>query len=85
MCSMNIATFRKYFIRHTGFLPLEYLNSYRLKVAPAWLKNSQEQIVQIALESGFPALSHFNRVFKAEFGAAPGEYRQDIRKVDKCS
>ena len=85
MCNMSIATFRKYFIRHTGLLPLEYINSYRLKVALAWLKNSQEQIVQIALKSGFPTLSHFNRVFKTEFGSTPSEYRQNIRKVDKCS
>ena len=82
---MSIATFRKYFILHTGMLPLEYINSYRLKVALAWLKNSQEQIVQIALKSGFPTLSHFNRVFKNEFGSPPSEYRQNIRKVDKCS
>ena len=83
MCNMSIVTFRKYFVQHTGLLPLEYINSYRLKVALGWLKNSQEQIVQIALKSGFPTLSHFNRVFKKELGSTPREYRQNIRKSDK--
>ena len=76
MCSMSVATFRKHFLRHTGLLPLQYINSYRLKVALSLLKNSREQIVKIALKSGFPTLSHFNRIFKKEFGSTPAEYRK---------
>jgi AraC-like DNA-binding protein len=76
MCSMSVATFRKNFIRHTGLLPVQYINSYRLKVALSLLKNSSEQIVSIAMKSGFPTLSHFNRVFKKEFGCSPAEYRK---------
>ncbi|MBO5765112.1 MAG: helix-turn-helix transcriptional regulator [Lentisphaeria bacterium] len=76
MCSMSVATFRKNFIRHTGMLPVQYINAYRLKVALSLLKNSSEQIVTIAMKSGFPTLSHFNRVFKKEFGSTPAEYRK---------
>lgn len=79
MCSMSVATFRKHFIRHTGLLPLQYINSYRLQTALALLKNSNEQIVKIAIKSGFPTLSHFNRVFRKEFGSTPAEYRKSSR------
>lgn len=76
MCNMSVATFRKHFIFHTGLLPLQYINSYRLKIAMALLRNSSEQVVNIAYKSGFPTLSHFNRVFKKELGCSPVEYRK---------
>ena len=77
MCNMSVTTFRKCFVRHTGLLPVQYINNYRLKVALSLLKNSREQIVRIALKSGFSTLSHFNRVFKKEFGISPAEYRKN--------
>lgn len=79
MCNMSVTTFRKRFFHHTGLLPVQYISNYRLKVAIALLQNSREQIVRIAIKSGFPTLSHFNRVFKKEFGISPAEYRKNFQ------
>ena len=75
MCSMGVTAFRKHFHRHTGLLPLQYINSYRLKIAASMLKNSNIQIMDIALATGFPTLSHFNRTFKKEYSCSPREFR----------
>ena len=79
MCNMSVTTFRKRFFHHTGLLPVQYISNYRLKVAIALLQNSREQIVRIAIKSGFSTLSHFNRVFKKEFGISPAEYRKNFQ------
>ncbi|MBR7120526.1 MAG: helix-turn-helix transcriptional regulator [Lentisphaeria bacterium] len=81
MCNMSVATFRKHFQLHTGMLPLQYINAYRMKVAMSLLKNSNLQVVNIAYQSGFPTLSHFNRVFKKEMGCTPVEYRKTHSKL----
>ena len=79
MCNMSVTTFRKRFFHHTGLLPVQYISNYRLKVAIALLQNSREQIVRIAIKSGFTTLSHFNRVFKKEIGISPAEYRKNFQ------
>lgn len=56
----------------------EFLNSYRLKEAQAALSNPAldcASITTIAFDSGFNSIPSFNRVFKAEFGIAPSQYR----------
>ena len=77
MCNLGVTAFRKHFFRHTGMLPLQYINAYRLKIAVSLLKNSREQIMDIALETGFPTLSHFNRVFKKEYNCSPRDFRKN--------
>jgi transcriptional regulator GlxA family with amidase domain len=61
-------------------MPLEYINEFRLKVATAILASTSRSILEIALSSGFPTLSNFNRLFKAKFNKSPRNYRQDVAK-----
>jgi AraC-like DNA-binding protein len=37
------------------------------------------QVVDIALDSGFGDVSNFNRMFRAEFGVSPREFRAGRR------
>ncbi|MEO9783550.1 MAG: AraC family transcriptional regulator [Parasphingorhabdus sp.] len=56
----------------------EFLNSYRLKEVQSALSDPMfdaAPITTIAFDSGFNSIPSFNRVFKAEFGVAPTEYR----------
>lgn len=79
-CRMGVTSFRRKFKQHTGQLPLEYLNNHRLKAAMSLLKNTSIQVNDISLRTGFPTLSHFNRVFRARNGCTPGEFRKNSRQ-----
>jgi len=71
-------------IRHHFAAPNfnHFINSLRLEHAKNLLEQCESQhcsILMIALESGFSSLATFNRVFKAQLGYAPNEYRNSTR------
>ena len=80
-CGLGVTAFRRKFKQHTGLLPLEYLNNYRLKAAMSLLKNTSMQVNEISLKTGFPTLSHFNRIFREKNGCSPREYRNATRQT----
>ena len=84
-CNMGVTSFRKHFKTCIGMLPLEYINSYRLKAAATLLQNTSRQILDIAVQTGFPTLSHFNRSFKKQYSCSPWNYRAGRRRGKKES
>ena len=80
LCGMGITAFRRNFRESIGMLPLEYINTYRLKAAATLLKNTSNQVIEIAGQTGFPTLSHFNRLFKSYYACSPLAYRKRGRK-----
>lgn len=76
-CHCSLSTFRRIFKDNLGCLPLKYVNNYRLKVAATKLASSQDSILRVAFDSGFPTLSNFNRQFKATYNQSPREYRRE--------
>ena len=77
LCNMGLTAFRARFVRCIKMLPLEYINHFRLKAAASLLKNTDRKIIDIAGQTGFPTLSQFNRLFRAQFRCSPREYRND--------
>ncbi len=63
------------FKKCTGQSPIEFINHYRLSMAAARLIETDEQIIEIAIDTGFNNISYFNRIFKKRFGVTPKEYR----------
>jgi len=53
-----------------------YVNHYRLSHACYLMENSNNSILQCALESGYISLRSFNRNFKEHFGITPAEFRK---------
>lgn len=53
----------------------QYLNLYRTEQACSFLRTTQKEISDIALECGFQTLRSFNRAFKATTGQTPSQYR----------
>lgn len=53
----------------------QYLNLYRTEQACTFLRTTQKDISNIALECGFQTLRSFNRAFKAATGQTPSQYR----------
>jgi AraC-like DNA-binding protein len=52
------------------------LNELRLKEAERWLKDTDEQIAQIATRCGYSNVTHFHRVFKEKHPISPREWRK---------
>ena len=59
-----------------GCTAIEYLMKYRITVAKKQLEFTNVPIKDIANMTGFKTVQHFSRVFKAQTGAAPAEFRK---------
>lgn len=68
------------FRRFMGRTPIEYVNTYRLKLSRDLLAETEKSVTEIALACGFNHLSYFSRIFFRTFGATPSEYRAQIRR-----
>ncbi|NRB49602.1 MAG: response regulator [Saprospiraceae bacterium] len=60
----------------TGQSTSKFFRSVQLKKATALLQNSDLNISEIAYQSGFNEPAYFSRVFTAEFGLSPSQYRE---------
>lgn len=67
--------FRKAF----GTTILEYLNTLRVAHAQQLLVNTDQSVLNIALESGFGSVSQFYATFNRFCGMSPRAYRQSLR------
>ncbi len=62
-----------------GLSLIEYLTQQRIAHAQQRLIISDTPVTDIALEAGFPTLSHFYMAFKRLCGMSPGKYRALLR------
>ncbi len=67
--------FLRMFEQATGVTPHQYVRRLRLVDAGRRLLDGADRIAAIAFDSGFGDVSNFNRVFRAEFGVSPQEFR----------
>ena len=68
--------FSRLFKQYTGYTFCAYISHRRIKVAEELLEQPDLSITEIALQSGFPSISTFNRLFKQQKGCTPSEYRE---------
>ena len=80
--AVNMSTFYfcKTFKRATGLTFTDYLGRVRIEKARKLLLNPNARISEIAYESGFQSLTHFNRTFHRVLGESPTEYRAALAK-----
>lgn len=57
----------------------EYVTQHRMSHAQRLLATTDDKIVDIALEAGYPTLSRFYEAFKKSCGCSPSRYRRDHR------
>ena len=60
----------------------EYLTQHRVSHAQRLLATTDDKIVDIALEAGYPTLSRFYEAFKKSCGCSPSDYRREHRTGD---
>ena len=75
MAGISKDYFSRMFRNVTGMNYSKWLNMIRLEKATELLADKEKTLTEVAMLSGFQSISSFNRVFRAEKGMAPGEYR----------
>ena len=82
---MNHTTLTALMKEELGLTSIEYLMKYRITVAEKQLEFTSVPIKDIANMTGFKTVPHFSRVFKAQTGTTPAEFRKNAvqkRKED---
>ncbi len=80
-CAMSESYFRKVFSNLMAMSPLEYINRYRVNRSMSLLRATEETILQIAVETGFPSVATYNRNFHRFIGKSPAEWRKSARII----
>lgn len=75
-CNVHPIYLTAVFHQHFGCSIGEYLRRLRIETALTHLCKTENEIATIAREAGFYDQAHFNRVFKAHVGIAPGKLRR---------
>ena len=76
--AMNPSSFCRYFKKQTGRTFVQYVNEMRVGHACRLLMNGKMNITQIAYESGFENVIHFNRIFKQLKSCTPTQYQKNM-------
>ena len=74
---MNHTTLTVLMKEELGLTAIEYLMKYRITVAKKQLEFTSVPIKDIANMTGFKTVQHFSRVFKAQTGTTPAEFRKN--------
>jgi len=70
-CSISKYHFCRIFKTVMGMSSIQYLNSYRLKIANTMLTNTDRRIGEIATLCGFEDAGYFCKIYKRHFGTTP--------------
>ena len=73
---MSRAHMYKKMLQITGKTPIEFIRIIRLKRAAQLLRESQQNVSEIAYQLGFNNPKYFSRYFKEEFGVLPSVYQE---------
>ncbi len=83
LVNMTEVTFGRFMKSRTGKTFIEYLNYMRIGFASQWLLEKDDSIAEIAYSCGFNNVSNFNRVFKANKGCTPSEYKKNFEGIKR--
>jgi AraC-like DNA-binding protein len=79
---MSPWAFSRFFHRNMGIPLTTFIHRVRIGHASRLLSESDEKVVDIALESGYANLSNFNRWFLAIKGETPSAFRSKWRAAE---
>ena len=70
------AYLQRIFRQGTGMTIVDYLNRLRIQQSKRLLMFSEDPVTDVAIAAGFNSRQHFYRVFQAETGLSPREFRK---------
>jgi len=76
---MSPFAFSRYFKKSCGAGFVEYLNRVRTNKACYLLRETEYQVHDIAVETGFASISNFNKQFRKTEGISPRDYRAQFK------
>jgi len=76
LCHRSLSSYKRDFYNAFGIPPGRWLLEKRLNRAAYLLLHCDRSIIDVACESGFKNITHFNRVFKKQYGVSPLQYRK---------
>ena len=71
----------KKFKETTGLHFTDYVSRVRVEKAKELLRNPNNRISEVAYQTGFQSLSHFNRCFKRIAGESPTNCREKMQSI----
>ncbi len=80
VAGMNTQYFCRYFKKHTGRTLTEYVNDVRVSQAARLLAQTQDKILNIAVQCGYENAGYFINRFRRCKGMTPSEYREWMKK-----
>lgn len=75
-CKLSASHFAKSFRRTTGFSPHRWLIQQRVNEAMRLIRETSWPLASIALACGFGDQSHLTRMFSAQVGQSPAQWRR---------
>ena len=76
LCHRSLSSFKRDFHAAYGISPGRWLLEKRLEAAARLLIRSEKPVMDVAIESGFKNITHFDRVFKQHYNSSPLQYRK---------
>lgn len=80
----SAAYFAREFKKAFGLPPHRYLLTRRIERATALLRESDQSITDIALQTGWTSVGTFGRIFRDITGASPGQVRAHARAAPQA-
>lgn len=80
MTRFGHSQFHALFKKEMGCTCTQYITRLRLEHATRLIADTDDTMTSIALDCGFPCLSHFYHVFRQRFGLSPRQMRSQARK-----
>lgn len=87
MCRLSPSHFMHLFKKRFGMPPKEYQKALRLSSAKSMLTDTKLSIEEISTQVGYSDALYFSRLFKAETGVSPSQFRKLLqdRMQQACS
>ena len=79
-CYISKSHMCRIFKEQLGVSVSSYINNVKINTARELLISGNMTILEIAVESGFNSTQYFHKIFKAQFGCSPNEFRSMNRK-----
>ena len=79
--NMSRSAFADRFTALVGAPPMRYLTSWRMQVAANKLRDTRQNIAQIAFDVGYESEAAFTRAFRREMGQPPAAWRRQMQSA----